>query len=173
LQITKEISIKRYENRNITSWWTTNNNVIVYYNKFKSPDVNGFSLNLSRLAYQVNTNQTFTFSQRTSVELNANYFSPSVQGILNTGRYYGVDIGINQFFFQKNLSLKLAVNDLFNTRGTQISDSYQQGNYLQIRSAYDSRVARLTLTYRFGNSKVKSGNKKTGSEVEENRINKN
>ncbi|MCC8423625.1 TonB-dependent receptor [Mucilaginibacter sp. UR6-11] len=157
----------------IANWWTTNNNIVFFYNRFKSPDINGASLNLSKLAYQASSNQTFTFSQMTSVELNANYFSPAVQGIFNTGRYYGVDLGLNQFFFEKQFSIKLAVNDLFNTRGRQSSNSYQQGNNLKIRSAFDSRVGRLTLTYRFGNNKIKSSNKKTGSETEENRINKN
>lgn len=123
----------------IAKWWTANNNIVFYYNQFKSPDVNGATLNLSKLAYQVNTNQTFILSQSTSAELNANYFSSAVQGIFNTGRYYGLDLGLNQFFLEKKISLKFAVSDLFNTRGRQSSNSYQQGSNLQIISAFDKQ----------------------------------
>jgi hypothetical protein len=68
--------------------------------------------------------------------------------------------------------VKLAVNDVLNTRGQRRLSSYQENGYYHIRNGYDSRVIRLSVSYRFGNMNIKSVNKKAGNNDEDNRLKK-
>lgn len=62
--------------------------------------------------------------------------------------------------------------DIFYTKGKQSVYSSQPDNSFAIKSISDSRIARISLSYRFGNQRVKSPEKRNGAEAEENRLNK-
>jgi hypothetical protein len=104
--------------------------------------------------------------------LTANYFSPAVYGVFSFQSYYGIDLGAGKTFLDKKLNVKLAVNDVLNTRGQRRLSSYQENGYYHIRNGYDSRVIRLSVSYRFGNMNIKSVNKKAGNNDEDNRLKK-
>ncbi|MNI56699.1 hypothetical protein D3C73_1117180 [compost metagenome] len=106
------------------------------------------------------------------MELTANYFSPAVYGVFSFKSYYGVDLGAGKSFLDKKLNVKLAVNDILNTRGQRRLSSVQENGYYRIRNGYDSRVIRLSLSYRFGNVNIKSVNKRAGDNDEDNRLKK-
>lgn len=154
----------------ITNWWNTYNNLSMYYNQYKSDDVEGAPLQLEKLAWQASTNHTFTIDDRSSAELSANYVSPNVYGVFNLKSYYVIDLGVSRTFFDGKMNVKLAVNDIFNTRGKRTTFSTLPNSSYDINTNYDSRVVRLSLSYKFGNIKLKSTDKKGGAEEEKNRL---
>ena len=156
----------------ISKWWKTNNNVTIFHNEVKSPDIGGADFSTMKTAWMFNTNHSLTVTKTTGIELNGSYMSPSVDGTFNISSVYGVDFGINQSFADKKFNLKIGVNDFLNTRTNQfVSSSLESNNYI-IHQSYDSRVVRMSLTWRFGNSNVKSVEKHGGSEAEQNRLKK-
>jgi ferric enterobactin receptor len=177
-QTNQNLSLNNYYNLNInapvafTKWWSSYNNIVLYYNEFKSPDVNGVELQLAKLAYQLSSTQTFKLSYSMNAEINAVYISKGVSGIFNTQAIYGADLGISKTMLKKQLNLKIAATDVFYTRGKQSAYSDQLTNTFAIKSRSDSRVVRISINYRFGNQNVKSPDKKNGAESEENRLNK-
>ncbi|MDL5514872.1 TonB-dependent receptor [Arenibacter sp. M-2] len=154
----------------VTNWWNTYNNLSMYYNQYKSDDVEGATLQLEKLAWQASTNHTFTIDDRSSAELSANYVSPNVYGVFNLKSYYGIDLGVSRTFFDDKMNVKLAVNDIFNTRGKRTTFSTLPNSSYDINTNYDSRVVRLSVSYKFGNIKLKSADKRGGAEEEKNRL---
>lgn len=154
----------------ITNWWNTYNNVSMFYNQYKSDDVEGAPLQLEKLAWQASTNHTFTIDDRSSAELSANYVSPNVYGVFNLRSYYGIDLGISRTFFDDKMNVKLAVSDILNTWGKRTTFSSLPNSSFDIGTNYDSRVLRLSVSYKFGNIKLKSTDKRGGAEEEKNRL---
>ncbi|HCN84818.1 MAG TPA: TonB-dependent receptor [Sphingobacteriaceae bacterium] len=156
----------------IAKWWKTNNNVTIFHNEVESPNIGGADFSTSKTAWMLNTNHSLTVTKTTGIELNGSYNSPSVSGTFNVSSFYGVDFGINQSFADKKFNLKLGVNDFLNTRTKQSVSSNLENNTYAIHQNYESRVVRMSLTWRFGNSNVKSVDKHGGSESEQNRLKK-
>lgn len=154
----------------ITKWWKTNNNFSGIEMDFTSADLKGQRLNASHFFVIMNSNHTFKINKDISAELSGKYTSPLVYGTLKLKSEYAVDAGFSKSLLNKKGSLKLAVTDIFNTKNQKISSVYPGVNYA-LRQKQETRVFRLSFTYRFGNSNVKaSRNKTSGLEDEQSRI---
>ena len=79
-----------------------------------------------------------------------------------------MDGGISKQLFNKRGSLKLSVSDIFNTRRDRAFTNYD-GLDLSIMDKVETQVAKLTFTYRFGKTSVKSSTHHTGNEDEQKR----
>ena len=154
----------------VNNWWSTYNNVSVYYNQYKSNEIEVAPVQLERLAWQLSTNHTFTIDDRSSAELSAKYLSPSIYGVFNIRSRYTVDLGVSREFFDGKMNVKLAVSDILDTWGLRTIFSNLPSSSYDIDTDYDSTVARLSITYKFGNIKLKSTDKKGGAEEEKNRL---
>jgi iron complex outermembrane receptor protein len=153
----------------ITKWWTGNINVTGFYQSFKSDSLSGGMLNNGQAAFNARTTQTFLFAGSYKAEVTAFYQSALTYSIFKIRPQYTVDAGISHSFYNKKINLKLAVSDIFNTRRNNVSTNYQSTN-LVVRQKNETRLGRITLTYNFGNSKIKSREHKTGSEDEKGRV---
>lgn len=177
-QTDRNLTYFDYYNMNINipvkvlKWWTTSNNVTAFYSKYNFDERSGAQRQLEKLSFQVSSNHDIRIGKTTNLELTANYFSPAVYGVFSFKSYYGVDLGAGKTFFDKKLNVKLAVNDILNTRGQRRLSSVQEKGYYRIRNGYDSRVIRLSLSYRFGNINIKSVDKRAGNNDEDNRLKK-
>ncbi|MXV49870.1 TonB-dependent receptor [Pedobacter sp. HMF7647] len=155
---------------NFASWWKSTNNVTVFYMGFRAADLNGEVLDNGKVAVQLYSNQNFSITKTFSGELSGNYQSPLYYGTLKIQTQYSIDAGVNKSFMNKKLNLKFAVSDIFNTRNSRISSAYNGLNY-SLYQKNETRVARLTLTYRFGSNDIKPERKRsTGLEAEQNRM---
>jgi len=152
----------------IAKWWTGNFEANAFYLKFKSDSLSGGNLNDGQLAYVLKTTQTFTFSGF-KMEIFSHYNSAMTYGIYKLRPRYSTDAGISHAFDNKKLNIKFSVNDIFNTEHNDLSANYQSDNFV-ITQKQQSRVARLTLTYNFGNDKIKSHEHKSGAEDESQRV---
>lgn len=177
-QTDRNLTYFDYYNMNINipvkvlKWWTTSNNVTAFYSKYNFDERSGAQRQLEKLSFQVSSNHDIRIGETSNVELTANYFSPAVYGVFSFKSYYGIDLGAGKTFFDKKLNVKLAVNDILNTRGQRRLSSVQENGYYRIRNGYDSRVIRLSLSYRFGNINIKSVDKRAGNNDEDNRLKK-
>jgi len=177
-QTDRNLTYFDYYNMNVNipvkpfKWWSISNNATAFYNKFSFDERSGAQRQLEKLSFQVSSTHDIRIGETTNVELTANYSSPAVYGVLSFQSYYGIDLGAGKTFLDKKMNIKLAVNDVLNTRGQRRLSSYQEDGYYRIRNGYDSRVVRLSISYRFGNMNIKSVNKKAGNNDEDSRLKK-
>jgi iron complex outermembrane receptor protein len=152
----------------ITKWWSMNNNVTGFYLGFKSPQT---ELNLNNGQYAANGNSinTFVLSKTIKMEGTFNYQSPLTYGLFQIRSQYSFDAGISKSFAQKKANFKFSVSDVFNTRKQNLT--VNQGNLnFSVFQKNETRVARLTFTYNFGNSKIQSRRHNSGADDEKSRV---
>ena len=166
----------------ITKWWFSNTYFNLYNNHYvgdipkTTVDANGISntiyqpLDARATTYMLNMTHQFTLPKKFSLELSGYYQSPFIEGQL-VGKPMGqVSFGIQKKVLKDKATIKLNVNDIFWTnqfRGSFVFNDID----VQIQNKWESRVARMTFTYRFGNNKVASARQRqTGLEDEKGRV---
>lgn len=152
-----------------TKWWSGNVNLNGFYLGFKSDSLLGANLNSGQAAYQFKTLQTFLVGKAFKAEVSSDYQSALTYGIFHIKPQYSFDAGLSRSFAQKKANLKLSVSDIFNTRISKVSSRYQSVN-IDFNEKQESRVARLTFTYNFGNSKLATRRHESGADAEKNRV---
>ena len=154
----------------IFKWWTTNNNLTVFYNEFSTPNLLGVPYKGGKTAFNFNSNQTITLNGTTNFELSGFYRSAQVDGTLSVKPIYGIDLGVSKSFMDKKLNIKLAANDVFNLQKFRITSAIPSQIYSVVEKS-ETRVFRLTCSYRFGSSSIKGARQRSkGSSEEENRV---
>ena len=153
----------------LTSWLDNNNQVTLSYTHAKSKmanikDVKGFGL------YLASNNNIYLNEQKTlAAAVNFWYQFPEVDHISRTDSYYKLDLGVKASAFKKKVDLALTINDVFLSSApaitTTVNNIKQEFTNFQLQ-----RFALLSISYRFGNSSAKSGDKTTGNAEERGRL---
>lgn len=152
---------------NYFSWWTATNFANIYNNIYRGGEDSEEFKN-SQLSFTINTQNAFKLGSGYSAELNAYYNSKSVYGISTEKAYHSVSAAFQKNLLKDKASLKLLVNDIFQ------SSQYKQTTRYQNIDMYshvnvDGRRVMLSFSYRFGNPfSVKE--RKTGNDDIQNRI---
>lgn len=140
----------------------------VYYNKYSSP-LQGGNLQQSFTSWDMNLNNTFTLGKGWTAELNGYYQSKMVWGLFYIKNLAQVTAGIQRTSKDKNSTLKLSVSDIFLTNHIAVEVEYQNQDFFTDRT-WDSRVAAVSYTYRFGkNTVAKARQRNSGVEDEKRR----
>lgn len=153
-----------------TDWWSSLMFFNTNYNQISTPDFYGVGLDYSRWSYNFTINETFHLDKSTKLELNFAYQSPYITGTIFYNKpLYNLDFGISRSF-SKQLTLGFSLRDIFNTKARYFTSLLPNQQY-QYHQKVETRVARLTLAYKFGNTKISKGtNKPNASQDELNRI---
>lgn len=152
----------------INSWWQSSNTfALINAKSHFSTEIEA----IPRNSFQVylSTKNTFKINPYSSVQLDISYQNPFERSLYSMGYIFGMDVGFQQKLWSNKLQLSLFIHDIFNTaflkdytsRVNQVEQVYAENN--------SSRFARLSISYQFGNDKIKVKNRGFGNEDEQNR----
>ncbi|MFZ1704863.1 MAG: TonB-dependent receptor [Saprospiraceae bacterium] len=149
--------------------WNSNNNLNIFYNHFTG---NLSNTNLSNGLASINfsTNNNLVISTSWTAEFSFNYSSKNRYGFMIMEPRYGLGLGVQKKIFDGRGNIRFNISDIFWTNLPKARIAFD--NYVEDWHAFrETRVANLSVFYRFGNNKVKQArNRKTGSEEERQRI---
>lgn len=149
----------------INKWWNMINNADVYYNHYNG-NLAGTPLNNGTAAARVSTNSTFMLKKGWSAEFNANYGTGGRSGYMVFEPQWGIGAGVQKTVMKGKGTVRLNVTDIFWTNLPKATITYK--TYIENWHAFrETRVANLSFTYRFGNSKVAAARRRTTSSEEE------
>ncbi|NJN35344.1 MAG: TonB-dependent receptor [Saprospiraceae bacterium] len=103
------------------------------------------------------------------LEVNGFYLTQFLDEFFLIDNVRGLNLGLSKTFAEKRGRVSLNFSDIFYSQRPTASIDYQniRVNFAQ---RFDSRNLRLTFSYQFGNTKVKSRKRNTASETETSRI---
>jgi hypothetical protein len=163
LQVQNAWNVNLYAPYTITKWWEGNVNATLFYLGFKSDDLEGGDLDRGQVAYNLRATETFTPISGYKAEFTAHYQSDLAYGLYDVKARYSADAGISHSIDHKKLNIKLSMSDIFNTLRNDVNSNYES-TVLFITQKRESRITRLTLTYNFGNNKIKARDHQTGDD---------
>ncbi|MBW3128732.1 TonB-dependent receptor [Hymenobacter profundi] len=149
----------------VSKSWTMYNNLVLFYGRYLG-NLAGTNLDRGRPAFTFNTNQSFSFGRGWAADVTGLYQSREVAAFEVVRRRGQVTAGVQKSLWDKQATLRLNVSDIFYTtpiRSTATYDNFRETFY----NRFDSRVATLAFTYRFGGSKVTAARKRTVGADEE------
>lgn len=125
----------------------------VYWNKYESP-LQGGNLVNDYASWDIRLHNTFVLGKKGwSAELNGFYQAKNAWGLFVIKQLAQVTAGIQKVSKNKNSTFKLAVSDIFYTNRIAVIVKYQNMDFFTNRN-WDSRVATLSFTHRFGKNTV-------------------
>jgi len=148
----------------LTKWWHINATATVMHKKVTT-DTNVFSL----WSYTGNMTQSFSLPYDIGLELSGRYRSKQLWGNFTGYEQYSMDFGVQKALFNKKGTLKLSLNDVFNTNKGGGYAKYSNVD-LMVHNRWDSRELNVSFTYRFGSETFKTrSNRSTASSEEQSR----
>jgi iron complex outermembrane receptor protein len=153
---------------NFADWWQSENSLYFLGSKIKfTKDINATPAN--SLEVDFSTNNTFSLSKATKLQIDFIYTTPYKSGLYETGYTSSLNIGFKQDLLNKTMQIAFLVNDIFNTSYLKDDVSIVNG-VKQVYSQNESnRFARLSVVYNFGNKKIDVNQHDFGNEEEKNR----
>ncbi len=134
----------------VTKWWDTTNNLNFYVGSYSGTVSNTTLQNAGNFTWNVNSQNNFKLGNGFFAELSGNYQAPENYAFDRIRRIWFINCGLQKKFENKS-TLKLAVNDIFNSNEIQATTrftSYTE-HFLVKR---DTQTIVLSYTYNFGNS---------------------
>lgn len=151
----------------ITKWWNVINNGNIYYG-YNKGYIASTVVDSKTLNAQFSTNHNITIKDGLTAEVNFNFDSGNNTGIFKDQFYWILGAGVQKTLFAKKATLRFNVTDILYRQWPRfrgIFTNYQE--YLEARR--DTRVAYITLTYRFGKNTVQQARRRTTASEEERR----
>lgn len=154
----------------INKWWNGYANFWYNYQMFRGV-IGENKINVDVPSYGAYLQQSFSLGRDYTAEISGWFNGPSVWGgTWKTKPQGGVDVGLQKQFLQKKASIKIAATDIFHTAPWSATNDFG-GLYIKGGGSWESQTFRVNLSWRFGNSLVKSSRQRqTGLESESKRI---
>jgi iron complex outermembrane recepter protein len=153
-------------------WYSAFANFNGYYSHYKA-DFGGGSriINLDVFAFNIYMQHSAKLGKGFTAELSGWYNSPSLwQGTFKSKEMWSIDVGIQKQFMGGKINAKLSGSDIFFTQKWR-GESNFAGQLLIASGQFESRQAKINVTYRFGNTQVKAARqRKSGLEDENKRV---
>ena len=148
----------------IRKWWE------IYFsgtgshisNKATYPD--GATIDLQAFNYNMYAQNTFSVGKGYQVELSGWFSGPGIwAGTFVTKSQGALNAGVQKKFLKDQLKVRLAVDDIFFTSKWRATSNFA-GQIFTGGGQWESRRASLSVSYNFGNQKVKTQQRRTGLE---------
>jgi Outer membrane protein beta-barrel family/CarboxypepD_reg-like domain len=153
----------------IARWWEVQSNVMLQYQIVKTDHLQK-NATLKQFGVNVNVINQFKLPMDFSMEVSGMYQSRSLSGISTYLPFGSLNAGIQRGFGSKG-TIRLSVDDIFNTNNWRISTTSSENNldtYFEYR--WNNRFVRLTYTWKLGNNALRSVKVRSGSEEERGRV---
>jgi len=149
-------------------WWSGTHFANLYRNEYKGTVETG-TFNNKTTSFSFNSQNTFKAGKGYTIELSGLYYSGSVYGIARYKGNYMISTGAQKTMLNDKGSLKLLVNDIFQSNRYRESTLFQNID-MNTDKRPDSRRVMLSFSYRFGNQNIQKKERKIGSEEISNRV---
>lgn len=148
-------------------WYTGNFTANIFYTNFNA-DFGGGNriIKTNATAFIATVQNSFKLEKNWTVELNANYNSPTVNAAAREKVKWGIDVGMQKIILKGQGNIKFSATDIF---WTNFDRSFQAFDAQKIEGQFkrESRQFKFNFTYRFGNKQIKaSRNRASGLEEE-------
>jgi len=168
LRILVNYGISFTASTNITNWWSGTHFANLFRNEYSGSGDNG-AIATNATSFSFNSQHSFKARKGYSMELTGLYNGGSVYGISRYKANYVISAGFQKSVLGDKGTLKLLINDIFQSR--QFRESTIYGNIdMNTHIRLDSRRGILSFSYRFGNQNIQKKERKTGSEDILNRV---
>lgn len=149
--------------------FTSRFNYTSFYNDFKSAIPSG-TLDNQNLAHMFKIDNEIQLPQGWNAEVSAEYQTKIQFGLFQVDPQSSIDLGVSKRFMDGKAKFKMGVTDLFYTSNSKVSIVQDDINLI-VDQLRDSRRVTVSLSYSFGNQKVKAARKRrTATEDEQGRI---
>ncbi len=154
----------------ITKWWSGFFNGSASYIDNQADYGNGAVVDVQVFNYNIFQQHTFTLPKGFKGEISGWYSGPGVWGgVFEFEDSWSLNLGLQRKFLNDQLNVRISASDIFFQSGwngvSEFNGLISTGN-----GYWDSRRVSLSLSYNFGNQKVKSRKRKTGIEEESKRV---
>jgi hypothetical protein len=152
--------------KELTSYWYLYALVSHYRDKdsFTDPNTNTIVENAIWTTL-IRANNYFTLLKDESLfaDVTYTYFSPYIRGNATFESYSKLGLSFRKTFWNKDASISLGIEDIFNTGNTLSTRNYlDQRN--STRARLESRLFVLGFRYKFGNTKIRDNSKKKNTD---------
>ena len=146
----------------VTEWYNLYVNLSASHINNQADYGDGATIDLQLFTYGGYVQNTFNLPWDLTLEAGGYFSGPGVWGgVFRYDPLGALSVGLQRKFLQEQLNVKLSGNDLLYTSGWQ-GESEFAGLRNVGEGNWDSRRAALSLSYTFGNQKVKSRRRQTG-----------
>lgn len=131
----------------------------------------GAIVDLQVWTYSFYSQNTINLPKGFTGEVSGWFSGPGIWGgVFKYEEQWSLNLGLSKKFLEDRLNVKLSVQDIFKQAGWSGVSEFN-GLTSNGQGDWDSRRASFNITYQFGNSNVKSRDRKTGIQDEEDRVN--
>jgi iron complex outermembrane receptor protein len=149
-------------------WWTMMPYAELNYNAVNSM-FDGYDVKTHGTGVSTNLNNQFRFSKGWGAEMSGFYRSSMKRGQFNISDNKQVSAGVSKQVLKNKGSLKLYINDIFNS-GNQKGTVEIQNTIAQFTQKRDSRNVGINFNYRFGKPMKTQQRRSGGAGDEQNRV---
>jgi len=155
----------------VTKFWNAFFNVNASHINNQADYGDNGTIDLQIFNYSFFQQQTFKLPGAYTFEVSGYFSGPGIWGgVFKYDENWSLNLGLQKKFFRDQLNVKLSANDLFYQTGWTGNSEFN-GQRSEGSGNWDSRNVALSLSYAFGNQKVKSRKRKTGLSDEAERVN--
>lgn len=138
--------------KDLFKWWTVNLNATVFSISANGL-INDLPYTISTVAFNPDLFSRVTLPKNYSIELNAYYLSPFLEGIYYTKARSNVSVAFKKTYFNEKLSIAIAFKDVFWGEIRNTTTDYQN-LHMTGHQTFDTRRVNISLNYNFGKLKV-------------------
>lgn len=148
----------------INKWWDGYINLTVFMNHYKGILPDGI---LNQKAWGMNyyIQQNFKPATGWSIQLSSWYNAATTEAIFKTKWLGSIDIGIKKTLLNEKASIRLVMQDIFNTQRWEQSVQFANQDFTY-RRKWESRGLRLQLSWRFGKTEYKARERETNADAD-------
>jgi outer membrane receptor protein involved in Fe transport len=161
----KQIGLSVMANMPVSKWWNLNLYTNVYNNHYKG--IYGTEpIDVQVTSFTGNITNSFTMGKGWSAEVSGWFRSKGAEGLLIAENMGGANSAISKQILKKKGTIKMGVNDIFNTQQFHGYAKYSVVD-VKVDSYRPSRQFNLSFTYRFGKTNIPGERRKTGGASDE------